>query len=139
MWFRTDGYGMTDEVVEQVEQAVPSAPSIQVGECSTWLNLNTGARLLHVRFGEYHAPRSRHGVFYRSPVGELFDISFPMIQLFESELNFLPRGSEVDRQINVYRWRQADHKIETALRLREDEFDEEWPGSNIPRQHDPTS
>ena len=129
MWFRTDGYGMTDEVVVQVEQAVPDAGSIQIGESSSWLNLNTGARILHVKFGDYHAPRSRHGVFYRSPAGELFDIAFPMVQLFEYEMDFLPRGSEVDSKINIYRWRQADHKIETALGLRHDKFDEEWPGS----------
>jgi hypothetical protein len=131
MWIRTDGWGMTDDVVEQVRKERPLAPAIQIGQCATWLNLNTGARMLHVHFGAHGSAGRSHGVFYRSPIGELSNVAFPVSRLYDEELGFAEEvgpDSEMIQAVNLYRWRQVNHSIEKALELRADEFSDEWPG-----------
>lgn len=113
---------MTPEILEQVHTAVPSAPAISPGACTTWLNLDTGARILHVMFGSGLNDEGWHGIFYRSPAGELLDVAPPVTGRKPWEMK-LDNGT----RRNEHRWREADHAVERALGLREDEFEEPWP------------
>lgn len=122
---------MTDIVVEQVRQAQPDTPPIKRGSCSTWLNPDTGAQMLHVQFGDFLVPGGRsHGVFYRAPNGELFDIALPVAGLDSSDSTFEPDDRHFEatsNRRNSYRWLQTDHRIQQTLGLVDDDFADEWP------------
>lgn len=122
MWLRTDGWGFTPAILDQLRAEVPDAPAIAMGESASWLNLDTGARMLHVMFGSILDDEGRHGIFYRAPSGEMLDIAHPVLGLqpYEMKLN---RG----RQDNSSQWRTATHTIERTLGFRDDEFTDRWP------------
>lgn len=130
MWISTAGYGMTDEVTAQVRMAKPDASPVREGDCESWLNVDTGARVLHVAFGSFGMAKRSHGVFYRSPNGELFDIAHPVAELYEYEMELLPEVGD-DRyrngNINSYWWRKVEHAIQRMLGFRDDEFTLEFP------------
>lgn len=123
MWLRLDGPGMTDDVIKQVEAAEPGAPRILPGECSTWLNPDSGARMLHVQFGEYRSPDRSQGVWYRAPNGELIDVFSPVMPHFRPDRTFREGDDDETMRENGLRWREVDQYIEVALGLKDGKFE----------------
>lgn len=122
MWIRVDGQGMTEEVISDlhsVEELDVSA--IQFGQCATWLNLDTGALILHLNIGRYGQRDFTHALLYRAPNRELMNIGHhirgSLGSLFEGNVVCTHRSSD---QFNC--WRYLVHSVELMLELRDDEF-----------------
>ena len=136
MWLRTDGYGITDDMLERLRAIAPEGLSVR-RDSSTWLNIDTGARVLHIRFGDGGGLGENHGVYYQAPSGELSNITYPVSRMMDYERKLSPEsaehaaryGDDVDRirKVNLYVVSKTEFDIEKILGLRSGEFDGVWP------------
>lgn len=120
MWIRVDGQGMSDEVLvdlHTVEELDVSA--IRLGECYVWLNLDTGASILHLEIGGYQHPSPGHALVYRSPKRELIHIGRQIPgSAFNGNVECKHRSYEERGRCQ----QRLNHEVELMLQLRDDEF-----------------
>lgn len=124
---------MTDNVIGRLREIAPGGLSIR-RDSSTWLNVDTGARVLHVRFGDKWGHGENHGVYYQAPNGELSDITFPVSRIMDYERKLQPEDgadSAFNNKINLYLVMRTEFDIEKMLGLCSGEFPGVWPERDV--------